>query len=461
MTDGVWSAVLQWSRLGVNAAVFLIAARFLTLEEIGAFATAFAPIRLAQVVHKAGVADAAVLLGRTGADRDGLFALSLAAGLSLSALFAAIGLWWGGSVGPMLTVLAVLPLVHGVSAVSEGIMRQGLRVRALALRTLAAQSLAAIAALGALAAGQGVQSLVIFALVNALVTAALSLVMADWRPRPGALLRPLPLRVPAAIAARITLRDLAANTTFPVLQMAIALVWGLPAAGAFQIATRMLSLMDALALSPLRYLALPRFAGLGSEALGPAVLASLRLTSGIAAWLYPGAMLAAPQILTLVVGPAHAGETAGLMAALCLLGLTGAIAMPLTQGLTAMGQSRIALSRAVWTMTLSLALSLAAVLHSPLAAALALPLAATLALGVYACAAVQYLGFTPMMALRAIFPAIVSGAVMTLVLLAIEPALIGQSTWLILLTKVCVGTLVHAGGLALWAGGWRRMVLAA
>ena len=45
MSVPAWSTLLQWSRLGVNAALFLIVARFLTLAEIGAFATAFAPVR--------------------------------------------------------------------------------------------------------------------------------------------------------------------------------------------------------------------------------------------------------------------------------------------------------------------------------------------------------------------------------------------------------------------------------
>ena len=41
----LWSAVLQFSRFGGNAVIFLAMARFLSLEEIGAFGLAYAPIR--------------------------------------------------------------------------------------------------------------------------------------------------------------------------------------------------------------------------------------------------------------------------------------------------------------------------------------------------------------------------------------------------------------------------------
>ena len=66
MTHGAWSFVLSWSRVGINAALFLAATRVLTLAEIGMFATAFAPIRLLQAVQKAGVSDAVVLFGDKG-----------------------------------------------------------------------------------------------------------------------------------------------------------------------------------------------------------------------------------------------------------------------------------------------------------------------------------------------------------------------------------------------------------
>jgi len=63
MSPRFWSFALQWSRVGINAGLFLIAARFLTLAEIGAFATVFAPIRLTQGLHKAGIGESVIILG--------------------------------------------------------------------------------------------------------------------------------------------------------------------------------------------------------------------------------------------------------------------------------------------------------------------------------------------------------------------------------------------------------------
>ena len=61
MSQTVWSFFLHYARVGIGAGLFLLATRFLTLSEIGLFATAYAPIRLAQGMHKAGSAEGCVI----------------------------------------------------------------------------------------------------------------------------------------------------------------------------------------------------------------------------------------------------------------------------------------------------------------------------------------------------------------------------------------------------------------
>ncbi len=438
MSLGLWSAVLQWARLGVNAAVFLIMARYLDLAEIGAFAAAFAPVRLVQVVHRAGIMDATVVAGLAEDRRTALFALSVLGGALASAGFAGIGLAFGGVTGGYLLALSPLPLVAGLSAVAEGILRHDLRIRALALRTLAAQSLAAVAAFWAFSAGWGAMSLVVFALAAGFLTAAISLVMAGWLPRSWHGVRAA-IRAELGLVLRLSLRDLAGNAAVPILQVGIAVFWGLPAAGAFQIAARMITLLDTLALAPLRYITLPRFRRTSAEAIGQVACQSLRQSAGIGAFVYPGAALAAFEIATLAAGQDHAASVTPYFAILCATGLISALAMPLNQGLTAVGQAALTLNRALWSLAASLALAIPGLALSPIVAAAALPAGAGLAFVPYVRRALPHLALSVEQFRTALWAPALASICMCGALWLCQPVLADLSVIASLAAKVVLG----------------------
>jgi O-antigen/teichoic acid export membrane protein len=76
-----WSGVLQWARVGVNAVVFLLLSRWLTLSEIGAVAAAQAPVLILQAILTATIPD--FVVQEVGLDRrrlSTLFWLSMAVG---------------------------------------------------------------------------------------------------------------------------------------------------------------------------------------------------------------------------------------------------------------------------------------------------------------------------------------------------------------------------------------------
>jgi O-antigen/teichoic acid export membrane protein len=457
MSLSAWSATLQWSRLGVNAALFLIVARYLNLAEIGAFAAAFAPVRLLQVVHKSGVIDAYIVSDRAVQSQNAFFALSAILGLIFTVTLALIALILPDPVAPLLAALSPIPLFYGLSAIPEAALRADLRIRALALRTLFAQLLAAALALAALRAGWGAASLAVFALSNALTTSAVSMALA--RVRPTALPTGAALRGALPEMLRISARELAGNASLPLLQLAVAAMLGLPAAGAFQIAARILGLLDALAISPIRYIALPRFAALaGTTALPTGVLHSLHLTSGIAAFVYLGALSAAPELARLAVGPAHGAITAPLLPAFCLLGLSSALAMPLNQSLTAIGLSRLTLRRALGTLILTALLAIPALSQSTIATAATLPLASALVLGVYARVALPVLGLEPRAVLIAIAPALLAATLMALALGALDPSLQGLNPLVRLTLKATLGAVAYAALLMAFSRLPRRPV---
>jgi succinoglycan exporter len=424
----LWSMLLQYSRAGVTAAVFLIAARFLTLEEIGAFAIAFAPVRIAQSVHKAGIVEM-VVIGSTRAHRlNALFSISISAALLLSATLLVIACLTGD---PHLATLSVLPLVHGASAVSEGLLRRALLLRDLALRTLFTQACAAFLCLMALAAGWTTGALVLFVLSNGVLTGLLSLRLAGWRPRGGhnPAYQSLLLRKCAQIAGR----DLIGSGTLPVAQLIIGAIFGLTASGAFQIAVRCLAMLEALTLAPLRYLALPVLARDRAE-LANAVEAHLTRASLIAGWVWFGALAAAPQSLNLLMGSENAAGTAPFLIALLPLGLCAAISMPFTQALTALGHTGLVLRRAVLTTCLSLGLLICAMfLPAPLAAA-SLSAGSILSLVWYLPRACTALGLLAR-SIAPIWPPILAGSGMALVLFFL-PLGLGP--------RILVGTAIYA-----------------
>lgn len=389
-----WSFVLQWSRLGVNAGLFLVMSRYLTLAEIGAFATAFAPVRLLQGLQKTGIGDVGVIAATEPERMNALATLSFALGGAGAVLLAATSPFLPADVGPVLLALSASAVFTGIGIPSEALLRQRLRLRALALRTVISQAFAAGLSLWLLAAGAGHWALVAFVLLNAGMSAAISLALARvWprrRPDQAILARDLPL------VTRLALRDLANTATLPVLQFALGLVSGLPAAGAFQIATRLLGLLDAAAISPLRYLALPRLA---RDSDGPRraarTLRILHLTALLACLVYPAAHVAGPELLILVAGPVNAAPVLPLLPAVCLLGLLNALAMPFTQALTAAGHSGLTLARALATLGLSLALTLP-LLTAPLPlVATLLPVAAGIVLVPYLARACTLLHLRP------------------------------------------------------------------
>ncbi|WP_338549489.1 oligosaccharide flippase family protein [Roseovarius phycicola] len=370
MSTQFWSFGLQWSRVGINAALFLIATRFLSLTEIGLFATAFAPIRLSQGLHRAGIAETVIILGKHPWRLNGLFVVSTALGLFLAVVFASIGYL---TATPTLIALAIIPLLNGLGAVSEGLLRRNLRLRALALRTAIIQSVAALSALGLLAAGFGIWALIGFAVLNAFGTCLLNCMLARWVPTRLPRFADVTPLLPKV--AQIAARDIVGAAQMPLALLAVGLTLGLPAAGAFQIATRIYNLIDALTLSPLRFIALPQLA---QDTVGSRLrfVEHLSRAAWLASWVWAIVLLFAPDLLGLLLTHEHASATAPILRAFAGLGLFSALTMPLNQALTVRLQTSLVLQRAIVMLCLGALLLLPALTVSPTACALALSAAA-------------------------------------------------------------------------------------
>ena len=378
MSSLLWSILLQWSRIGLNAIVFLIAARTLSLEQFGAFATAFAMIKLTQGIHNAGIGETVVIKSATSHRLHALFWLAVIMGIILSTLYflIAFGLGFPMSFYP----LAIIPILLGLSAVSDGLLRKRLNIRALALRTTCAQGIATAVALCALYAGAGATALVIFAVLNTALSAITSILLAGWIPTAAPAEKYM--RLTFMTVFRISGRDVLNSGVMPLAQICIGFFIGLPSAGAFQIATRILSMLDALTLAPMRYLALPKFASLKTSAVfSVEIHQSLRLSAIFACWVWFGLASSTMQVLEPIVGSSHALIVAPILLALIPLGLSAALVMTLTQALLAHGASKLILRRAIWTFCISATFTIPMLQYSATHVALVLSLANIFILG--------------------------------------------------------------------------------
>jgi O-antigen/teichoic acid export membrane protein len=353
LSDTAWASAVQWSRVGIGGIFFLIAARTLPLADIGAFGAAAAPLRLLQVIHKGGIEDAAVTTPPQDAPAlAALHRLSLISGVAATLVTLALAplldrLTPGANVALLATALAATSLAHGVAAVPDGILRRTGRFRALALRTLLGQTVAAAIGLTALALGLGVWSLVLFTLAQAAIAALVALAMAGWPPGPSGPLGPAITRA-APLAARV----LSGALVQPLLQVAIGATAGLAAAGVWQIATRVLSLLEAVTLVPLRFVALPRLAA------GKADLDTLLTAAALAAtWVMGGTALAAPAMVLAVLGSDGTVVITPLRL-LCLTAIAGAGTAMLNQSLIAADARAHVLRIAITGAAAALALGL-------------------------------------------------------------------------------------------------------
>lgn len=376
-----WSVVLQFSRFGGNAVVFLVMARFLTIEQIGAFGMAYAPVRWLQVLHKTGISNSVVVTLRRKEDSaitdddpvfTALFWLSMAATLLMVVGILALALVLGAvqqtdqPVDQMMLVLILVLVAFALSSVPEGLLRKNLQIRAIALRTLAVQILSAGLAVILAIYGFGGWALVGFAVMNAVLSSVISIAMAGWMPSGGPNISQMRARIPQTAA--ISGRALLSGSIYAILQFSIGLVLGLQAAGAFQIAQRVYQILDALCLAPIRFLVLPLFsrtAEIGDGTLpGKTIERGLYVTGLLSAPFYVGTIAIAGPALTLIIGAENASHSILPLQLLCVLGLPMASLTILTQALTVVGHAGLAFHRTLWMLLGTVAFSLPALLIS-------------------------------------------------------------------------------------------------
>ena len=419
-----WSFVLQWARFGLNTVIFLVLARWLSLAEIGAFAVAYAPVNLLQLVQRAGFSETVVQgKAETGPQTDTLFWMSLIFGLVMSA--GVFGLSVGmaplmnsEASGHYLAAMAIIPALIGVAATPEGLLRRRLEIRTLALRTTASLSIAGLLALWLGWRGYGGWALTAFAIVNAVLSSLFVVLLARWTPAGGP--SRAAFREVLPVLASISGRGLAVQATMPLLQMMVGAGLGPAAAGAFQIAQRFLTLAATATLTPMRFAALPVFVRVRDDAarLRRTVIGTAGLVSLISAPIYFGLLATAPLLVPLAVGETNGPPSVPVLQALLLVGGHAGLYPVLLQGLTAVGRADVALQWSVALLVLNLAIGAITVLFSSTLTALGYSLLGYVLVPVLLASMRTHLGAPPREVIIAVFGPVLAAIVMALAVLA-------------------------------------------
>ena len=175
-------------QLVVSLGVFLYLARVLSPADFGAMGVAAALVDMLTVFGRFGQVEA---LLQAGADnqrtRSTSFWILMLIGI-VSLIFVAsvteplTALTGAAVVGPVLLILAPVPLISNFGQVSEAILRRELRYSGLAIRNVLATIMGAIAAIAFAAGGYGVYALAVQKLVFTIVYTCTILIAQPWKP---------------------------------------------------------------------------------------------------------------------------------------------------------------------------------------------------------------------------------------------------------------------------------------
>lgn len=302
---GVWSTLLQLSRVGFNALVFVLVSRLVGIDDLGHYSIAFAILQIFLIFIRSGITETVVSAkAESNIFLDTAFRVALLFGFGafLGMNIVSFITWFlVPSLFDFVAILSVVVLLDAIGVVPDAILRRKLSLRTLATRTFVASGISATFAIYLAMTGFGVWSLIGFNLVNSAIASTFALALCGWLPKSvgrndlvGDIIGP---------ALRVISSSFASATIIPSAQLIVGIVGGAGAAGAYAIAQRLLGLAANFAIEPARYLALPYLAKLDDrKAQSRAVLDAAAFISAFASPLYLTLFFSSTEILPLLVG---------------------------------------------------------------------------------------------------------------------------------------------------------------
>lgn len=349
----IWSGVIQWSRVGINAVVFILLSRWLSLEDIGLVAAIQAPVVIFQSIATSTIPEFVVQERFFNQRRfSTLFWFSLLIGsfvtlsLILFSKLIVLGISNNDDAIIYLFVVSISPTLWALASVFEGVHRKLLNTKLLAIRTFVSNSVAAVLAIYAGYAGWGPWSLVLFSVVSAFLSCLVTVFSSNRTPRceiSWGYLKRGKYKL-SALAGR----NLIAASTFPLIQYFTALQLDLSSAGILQIAFRIYTLVDSIVMTPYRFVVLPLFSGLKviTKNIGQEVRKAISIGSFVSSPVYVFVIMIAPVLLPALIGQNGASSVL-LVQLVAINGLFSSATLVVNQILVARGYAAVVFFRSL------------------------------------------------------------------------------------------------------------------
>lgn len=446
---------VAWSMLGnaannlIGFAVFAVIVRLVELAAIGVLAFAVVFVDMGKIFVSAGVPDLIVRQKEWSDDYANMcFWLNMIVG-ALSALVVVFIVGpladanFAAGTTPILAVLASCFLIDAARVVPESRLRREFNYRALARRGLIANVLSGFLGIGMAFAGWGIWALVAQRVSSSLLTTVFTLAAAGWSPR-------LRVSLKGAGGAAAHGMGLAGAALLKLLtarlpDLMLGLFLGPVPVAIYRVGARGFEALFQLAVNPIGSVSLSSFAQKEHEGvLGKAYLSTLRALGILIFPLFLGAAALAGHFVALIFGP-NWDESALVMGILCAAAPAAMVSTLLHAALSAARNTKLIFPLNVVSASSTLLVLLVTVpLYGLVWSAAALAIRSYLGILFSTILAAKSIRITPMQALQAALPSLLSSWIMLGTLLALATTLHGQHMLVQIPLLVAAGILVYA-----------------
>jgi O-antigen/teichoic acid export membrane protein len=338
-----WSSVQTWGGQAVSLATFLVLARLLEPVDFGLVALAGVVIMFAQTFADQGFAQA--IIQRRELDRshlDAAFWSSLVFAFALGGIVVALAgpiasAFDAPALKNVLSVLAIVFPLIGLTSVQEALLQRDLRFNALAARSLFATFVGGVVGITLALSGFGVWSLVAQLIAGRAAGVVVLWSASSWRPRMS--FSPRHYRDVFSFGIHVSGANALNFFNRHADDLLIGYFLGATALGYYTVAYRVLRVMTNLLSVTVSQVALPTFSRLQHDArrVVRAFYTATEMTSLVAFPAFISMAVLAPQIVQFLFGPRWA-TSIPVMQILCGVGIVHSVFMFNSVVLTALGK---------------------------------------------------------------------------------------------------------------------------
>jgi PST family polysaccharide transporter len=355
-----WALLDRWVTRTLTTVVFIILARLLTPQEFGIAALALVARHFLSTFIDQGFSEAIVQtpdlkpsFANTAFWTAIVTGSTLTLALVFTASFVAREILGDASVAPLLRVLAISLGFTALSSTQSALLRRQLAFRELAIRHLVAQVVAGIVAVVAAFLGAGAWSIVLQAILQGAIGAAILWRYSEWRP--ALEFHPATFRSLSAFGVSMVGIDILSVIQQQADNLLVGRSLGAAALGIYALAFRFYFVVVDVTMSSMSSVALSTFARVQRDlpAIRRSYLAATRLTALVVLPIFAGMVVVAPEMISALVGDTW-NAAAPVLRALSPSGLILCLAYLDRSLVVALGRPRLALGIAAAGVALRL-----------------------------------------------------------------------------------------------------------